>query len=144
MRAGASCQPLADLGLQAAHACEPAIGIGRLGGGDQHSSCVGQPVNGPTPKGSKIEPLASVYDAIVLPLDLKVSQFKSLKVGKKLISRVNVGGPCDSAVVYGGAHISVYRDDECEVDGVFNVEITRLEGPGRGGFTTAAAGLVGW
>jgi len=120
------------------------IGIGRLGGGDQHSSCVGQPVNGPTPKGSKIEPLATVYDAIVLPLDLKVSQFKSLKVGKKLISRVNVGGPCDSAVVYGGAHISVYRDDECEVDGVFNVEIQRLKGPGRGGFTTAAAGLVGW
>lgn len=116
------------------------IGIGRVGGGDQDTSCTGQPVNGPTPKGSKIEPLASVYDSIVLPLNLKVSQFKSLAVGKKLISRVNVGGPCDSAVAYGGAHISVFRDDECEVDGVFNVEIKRLKGQGRGGFTTARAG----
>jgi hypothetical protein len=115
------------------------LGISRVGGGDQDNSCTGGFVVGPAPLGSKIQALQSVYESLVLPLDLKVSQFKSLGVGGKLIRRVNVGGPCDSAVVYGGAHISVFRDDVCEVDGVFNVEIKRLKGPGRGGFTTAGA-----
>ncbi|MBK5218760.1 MAG: hypothetical protein JJE35_03090 [Thermoleophilia bacterium] len=120
-----------------------AIGISRRNGGDQHSSCSGGSVIGPTPRGSQIEALQSSFESIVLPLDLKVSQFKSLGVGKKLIRRVNVGGSCDSAVVYGGAHISVFRDDVCEIDGVFNVEIKRLKGPGRSGFTTAGAFAAG-
>lgn len=113
------------------------VGISRLGGGDQELSCIGHWVDPPTPKGSLIEALQTSNDSIVLPLDLKVAQFKKLGVGKKLIRRINIGGPCDRAVVYGGAHISVFRDDVCEVDGVFNVEIQRLKGRGGSGFTTA-------
>jgi hypothetical protein len=103
------------------------IGLTRLNGGSQDASCVGAPVLSPTPRGTKIDALQTIYGSIVLPLGLKVSAFRTLARGKKLIGVVNVGGPCDAAVAYGGAHASVFRDDQCEVDGVFNVEVKRLK-----------------
>lgn len=102
------------------------IGLTRPNGGSQDGSCVGAPVLSPTPTGTRIDALQTIYGSIVLPLGLKVSSFRTLGRGKKLIRVVNVGGPCDAAVAYGGAHASVFRDDQCEVDGVFDVEIKRL------------------
>lgn len=110
------------------------IGIARTGGGDQDTSCQGGFVVGPKPKGSTIGTLQSAYDQISLPLGVGVGPFKSLRVGKKLVRKIKVSGPCQLGTV---AKTSTYRDDVCTVSGEFEVAIRRLPGKGRGGFTTA-------
>ena len=75
-----------------------------------------------------IEALQSDYDAIVLPLDLKPKQFKGLRVGKKLSSRIKVNGPCKQTT----ATASTFRDDVCTVSGSFTAVVKRLPGKGRG------------
>lgn len=104
------------------------IGIGRKGGGDQDQSCAGSPVVRPTPAGSQIQALQTAYDAIVLPLGQKAAQFKKLRVGKSLSSRIKLKGPCDHAT----ASPLVFRDDTCTVSGSFQVKLKRLPGKGRG------------
>ena len=104
------------------------IGMTRLTGGTQSLSCLGSPIGNPTPTGTKIDALQTTYGAIVLPLDLKVDSFRTLGKGRKLIRTINVGGSCESPIVYRGSHISTASiDDTCSVDGVFNVEIKRLK-----------------
>jgi hypothetical protein len=104
------------------------LGIGRKGGGEQDQSCIGAPVIGPKPTGAQIEALQSDYEAIALPLDLKPNQFKGLRVGKKLSSRIKVNGPCERTT----ATASTFRDDVCTVSGSFNAVVKRLPGKGRG------------
>jgi hypothetical protein len=104
------------------------IGIGRKGGGDQDQSCVGNPVIRPTPADSQIEALESSYDAIVLPLEQKAAQFKKLRVGKSLSTRVKVSGPCNRT----NASVFVFREDTCTVSGSFQIKVKRLPGKGRG------------
>jgi len=114
------------------------IGIGRITGGNQSLSCLGSPILAPTPKGTKIDALQTIYGAIVLPLNLTVNSFRTLGKGRKLIRTVNVGGSCESPIAYGGSHISTVamlgepdgfsmlgKPDECAVDGVFNIEVKR-------------------
>jgi hypothetical protein len=104
------------------------LGIGRKGGGEQDQSCIGAPVIGPKPTGAQIEALQSDYESIVLPLDLKPNQFKGLRVGKKLSSRIKVNGPCKRTT----ATASTFRDDVCTVSGSFAAVVKRLPGKGRG------------
>lgn len=104
------------------------LGIGRKGGGEQDQGCIGAPVIGPKPTGAQVEALQSDYEAIALPLDLKPSQFKGLRVGKKLSSRIKVNGPCKGTT----ATASIFRDDVCTVSGSFAAVVKRLPGKGRG------------
>jgi len=85
-------------------------------------------VIGPKPTGTQVEALQSAYEAIVLPLDLKPSQFKGLRVGKKLSSQVKFNGPCKRTT----ATASTFRDDVCTVSGSFAAVVKRLPGKGRG------------
>ena len=119
------------------------IGLGRKGSGEQEPSCEGGFVIGPKPTGATIGTLQSEYDAIVLPLGVGVGPFRSLRVGKKIVRKIKVSGPC---VQGAKATTSVFRDDVCTVKGSFDVTIQRLPGKGRSGFTTAAAfgALGGW
>jgi hypothetical protein len=104
------------------------IGMTRITGGTQSLSCLGSPIGSPTPIGSKIDALQTTYGSIVLPLDLKVDSFRTLGKGRKLIRTINIGGSCEAPIVYGGSHISTMSvEDQCSVDGVFNVEIKRLK-----------------
>jgi len=104
------------------------VGIGRKGGDDQDRSCAGSPVIRPTPADSQIEALESSYDAIVLPLEQKAGQFKKLRVGKSLSTRVKVSGPCNRT----DASVFVFREDTCTVSGSFQIKVKRLPGKGRG------------
>jgi hypothetical protein len=104
------------------------LGISRKGGGEQDPSCIGAPVLGPKPPGAQVEALQSDYEAIVLPLDLEPNQFKGLRVGKKLSSRIKVNGPCKRTT----ATASTFRDDVCTVSGSFAAVVKRLPGKGRG------------
>lgn len=114
------------------------VRIARTSGGDQGYDCISL-LNNPTPYGSQIEQLTTRYSAIVLPLDLRARSFLTLGVKKKLIRTIHVGGPCARPVVYRGPHISplgagissVLTNEDCEVDGTFNIEFTRLTKKGR-------------
>lgn len=105
-----------------------AVGIARLTGGEQDTTCNGWFVNRAQPTGTQLEALQSRYEGIVLPLDLSVSEFAKLPVNKKLKSKVKISGPCAGA----SAQASVYRDDVCRVSGSFTVVVQRLPGKGRG------------
>ncbi len=138
------CPPEEPVGLDPAPTCERhtgagiarlskgsrgiMIGIGRKGGGDQDQSCAGSPVIRPTPTGSQIQALQTTYDAIVLPLAQRAAQFKKLRVGKSLSSRVKIKGPCNHAT----ASPLVFRDDTCTASGSFQIKVKRLPGKGRG------------
>lgn len=105
------------------------LGITRKGGGRQDLSCFG-PTTDSTPMGSAITALQSPFTPIALPLNLKVAQFKRLKAGQRLISRVEIAGRCKFAVAAPMRDVlrSPAADDACEVDGVFNVVVTRVRG----------------
>lgn len=63
----------------------------------------------------------------MLPLKLKLKRLKKLKVGKSLISRVGIGGRCAFAVAAPDPLLSrASADDDCEVEGFFNVQVKRL------------------
>lgn len=102
------------------------VGMSRTTGGAQDIDCMSLGLGYPTPKGTLLSPLENIYSSIVLPLDLRVSSFRKLGVGKKLIRTIRVGGNCDRPIVYRGSKISKAGQTDCSVEGVFNVEIKRL------------------
>ncbi len=113
------------------------VSVGRTSGDTQDLKCMVLPINS-TPAGSDLNPLDTPYSTMKLPLDITAKQILRLGVKKKLIRVLNVGGPCDRAVVYRGKKVpfiddspfalgtSIYDHDTCEVDGTINVEIKRL------------------
>jgi hypothetical protein len=105
------------------------VGIGRGTGGEQDQSCQGGFVVGAKPTGVNVEALQSAYESIALPLDLPIRKFQTLPVGKKLSSRVKLGGPCKLGAK---ATASTYRDDVCTVKGEITVTVKRVPGKGRG------------
>lgn len=113
------------------------IGIGRPTGGNQELSCIWGLGSRPTPTGSMIDPLNTVWGSIVLPLDISIAQIRSLGVKKSLIRVIRVGGTCSEPVVYRGKKIptdtSDMDDGDCVVDGDFNVTIKRLNRSTRQG-----------
>lgn len=119
-----------------------AVGFGRSTGGDENNLnyCFTPPTD-PTPKGTVIEDLGSHYGSMVLPLNIPVKAFRNLRKKKSLTQRMLIQGPCDRVVVDTldgkasahvakdptGALVSFYYSDQCEVDGVINVQIKRLK-----------------
>lgn len=101
------------------------IGLTRRGGGKQDLTCIG-PTLDSTPRGSAVTALQLPLMPILLPLNIKVKAFKRLDEGKRIISVVHIGGPCERAVVYPGARAEKAAEDSCEVEGVFNVMVKRL------------------
>lgn len=102
------------------------FGIQRLTGPSKTGDCTSPDVTEVTPFGADITPLDSIYSGIELPLDLRISSFRTLGIGKRLIRTIRVGGPCDEAVVYRGSKISKAADGDCEVEGAFKVTVKRL------------------
>jgi hypothetical protein len=104
--------------------------IGRTRGPGESGLCI-PPSLSETPRTAEVSVLDRVGTALLLPLDLRVSSFKTLGRGKKLIRRLHIGGDCDRVVVYHGNKIRraattrAGRDGECSIDGDVNVEITR-------------------
>lgn len=104
------------------------VGVSRLTGGEQSQGCHGWFIEQADPPGTQLQALQSTYESIVLPLDFSVADVAKLRVHKKLKSKVQISGPCETAV----AKASIYRDDVCRVSGTFNVVLQRLPGKGRG------------
>ena len=102
------------------------FGIQRLTGPSNIGECTSPDIFDVTPFGADITPLDNIYAGIMLPLDLRISSFRTLGVRKRLIRTVRVGGPCDGAVVYRGSKIKKAADGDCEVEGVFKVTVKRL------------------
>jgi hypothetical protein len=106
------------------------IGLSRRGGGAQDLSCRWGLGSQPTPFGAEISPLDSIFASIVLPLDIKIGQLRTLGVKKKLIRTIRVGGPCSRPVVYRGKKIPTdttnMDDGDCVTDGDFVITIKRL------------------
>lgn len=113
------------------------IGLSRRGGGSQDLSCMWGLSSNPTPIGSVITPLDSIFSSIVLPLDIRIGQLRTLGVKKKLIRTIRVGGNCSRPVVYRGKKIKTdttdMDDGDCVVDGDFVVTIKRLNRISRKG-----------
>ncbi len=102
------------------------FGIQRLTGLSQIGDCTGPSVTDVTPFGADITALDNIYAGIELPLDLRVSSFRTLGIGKRLIRTIRVGGPCEGAIVYRGSKVSKAADGDCEVEGAFKVTVKRL------------------
>ena len=107
-----------------------AIGFSRKTGGEQDMGCTWGLGSRPTPSGFEISQLGNVWASITLPLDIKVSQLRTLGVKKKLIRTIRVGGSCAEPVIYRGRKItsdtSDMDDGDCVADGDFVVTIKRL------------------
>lgn len=121
----------ADLGGDARNGpSRVSIAIGRPTGGNQEGNCMWALGSNATPMGSAVAPLHTVYDSIVLPLDITVKQVRNLGVKKSLIRIIHIGGTCAEPVVYRGKKIESdttdMKDGDCVVDGDFNVTIKRL------------------
>jgi len=117
-----------------------AIGFGRTTGGMQAIDCMSLGLGSATPKGSLINRFETIFSGTTLPLDLKVSSFKKLGVGKKLIRTIRIGGDCSGPIVYRGPKVSKAADGDCSVEGVYNVEIKRLTKTSKQGVSLASIG----
>lgn len=106
------------------------IGFSRTTGGQQDLDCTWGLSSRPTPTGSQIEQFGNIYASMVLPLDVKIGQLRTLGVKKKLIRTIRVGGDCGSPVVYRGKKIpsdtTNMQDGDCVVDGDYVITIKRL------------------
>lgn len=113
------------------------IGVSRKGGGEQDLSCIWGLSSRATPIGARVSPLESVFSSIVLPLDIRIAQLRSLGVKKRLIRTIRVGGTCEAPVIYRGQKIptdtSDMDDGDCVVDGDFVVTVKRLNRISRKG-----------
>lgn len=101
------------------------LGITRRGGGRQDLSCVATAIDS-TPFGSAISALQAPFMPISLPLNVTARKFKRLKAGKSVISRMEIGGRCESAVVAPLRSFDKASTDTCHVDGTFNVMVRRI------------------
>ena len=106
------------------------IGLSRTTGGQQDMSCTWGLGSRPTPSSAHIDQFNTVYGSIVLPLDIRIEQLRTLGVKKKLIRTIRVGGSCAEPVVYRGKKIpsdtTDMDDGDCVADGDFVVTIKRL------------------
>lgn len=107
-----------------------AIGFSRKTGGEQELDCTWGLGSRTTPSGFQMSQLGNVWASITLPLDIKISQLRSLGVKKSLIRTVRVGGSCAEPVLYRGKKIksdtSNMSDGDCVADGDFVITIKRL------------------
>ena len=115
------------------------IGFGRATGGNQTIDCTWGLSSRPTPFGAQIEQFSNIFAAMVLPLDIKIKQLRTLGVKKKLIRTIRVGGDCSRPVVYRGKKIpsdtTDMKDGDCVVDGDYVITIKRLNRSTRKGVT---------
>lgn len=113
------------------------IGVGRKGGSEQDLSCVWGLPSRATPTGSEIESMSNVWSSIVMPLDIRIGQLRSLGVRKSLIRTIRVGGSCAEPIVYRGKKVPAdttnMNDGDCVVDGDFVVTVKRLNRSTRQG-----------
>lgn len=107
-----------------------AIGFSRKTGGEQELDCTWGLGSRTTPTGFDMSQLGNVWASITMPLDIKISQLRTLGVKKKLIRTVRVGGTCAQPIIYRGKKIesdtSNMDDGDCVADGDFVITIKRL------------------
>jgi hypothetical protein len=96
---------------------------------EQGGEC-GTPTMKPTDSNAVLSALQWGGAGLVLPLDLRTRSALTLGHGKKLIRRLRVVGPCDTArITHGKAEVTPLNpleDGDCIVDGAINVELKRL------------------